>query len=800
MSNWILSSSVLILIMMFLRFILRGKISLRLQYALWLLVAVRLLIPINFGNTFLSLENYTQPMRFQSIEVQTELEAVQAEPVTNESEKIKVYDAVRPQKNEQETAAPEANKKISSNIIFDTATIKILQTVWILGILVVGFAFVASNLIFPYRIRKTRKKLRVPYAKIPVYVSDSIDTPCLFHIFHPTIYLTKNLKDDEKLLFHAVSHEMTHYYHKDLWWNVVRCVCIMIHWYNPLVWWAAVVSKRDCELACDEATIQRLGEKERLDYGKTLIKLTCQKQKDYFVVSTSMTAGRKSIKERIRLIAKKPKTTLIGGVFLILVLVIATGCTFTRGLGKEPDKEAVENPDVQTEPAMDDIEQSDTNFTPTFYEEPDKDSVCLAVMPDGISKAGGDYRYLIPENQIYWVSEYKEMKSIASGDGAWNEDEKSMGIWLVFHDEWTHVTDQGFIVNFDARVNKENALDFYQLCMEEATKNGMGNPIRPEEITELTSATLYYNDTYEVTDSTVLEELQKILSASKELRGGAGCPFTASMDLKLKNGKNLTIYLATDSCSVWLSDGVYYQYYGYTDDAALYDLFKEKGIQLNFSSNVEKIIAVTDSTLREGYKDAVLTYVDNSEVEWNYYSDNPWASESQRDELAQAAIKELYTLTGFQVEECVYTTDGRSRFIFGKSKENIRKSIAFYSRDFGYTLYGDSIPYMGFVNARRVHYSDVQQLDSPYNKAQYSGHAAIPTWFLEHSGVYQGQKITGYEAFNLNDTVYTHIKLFFDGGYYVVVMDEAIESVSEVMGPYYDEINESQSYTSGKTK
>ena len=93
---------------------------------------------------------------------------------------------------------------------------------------------------------------------------------------------------------------------------------------------------------------------------------------------------------------------------------------------------------------------------------------------------------------------------------------------------------------------------------------------------------------------------------------------------------------------------------------------------------------------------------------------------------------------------------------------------------------------MGFVNARKFHYSDVQQLDSPYGNKEYSGQGAIPMWFLEHSGVYQGEEITGFDAFNLDDTVFTHIKLFFDGGYYVVVMDEKIKSFHEAMGPYYE--------------
>ena len=201
-------------------------------------------------------------------------------------------------------------------------------------------------------------------------------------------------------------------------------------------------------------------------------------------------------------------------------------------------------------------------------------------------------------------------------------------------------------------------------------------------------------------------------------------------------------------------------------------------------SNADYLINIAEKNVRDGYKQATLIFVDNAEVGWNFYNENPWESNAERDALAQAALKELYTLTGYQVDECTYTTDGRSRFVFGKSAENIKKCIAFYSRDYGFTLCGDSIPYMGYVNARRAHYSDVQQLDSPYEKEEYTGQAAIPMWFLEHSGVYRGETITGFDAINLDDTVYTHIKLNFDGGYYLVVMDEKIEAVHEVSGPY----------------
>ena len=57
MTQWIITSSILIAVVAALRFLLRGRISLRLQYALWALVLLRLLIPVSFGSTAFSVMN-----------------------------------------------------------------------------------------------------------------------------------------------------------------------------------------------------------------------------------------------------------------------------------------------------------------------------------------------------------------------------------------------------------------------------------------------------------------------------------------------------------------------------------------------------------------------------------------------------------------------------------------------------------------------------------------------------------------------------------------------------------------------
>ncbi len=51
MIKWIVTSSILIAVIIALRYFLRGKISLQLQYALWGLVLLRLLIPCSIGSS-----------------------------------------------------------------------------------------------------------------------------------------------------------------------------------------------------------------------------------------------------------------------------------------------------------------------------------------------------------------------------------------------------------------------------------------------------------------------------------------------------------------------------------------------------------------------------------------------------------------------------------------------------------------------------------------------------------------------------------------------------------------------------
>ena len=339
MMQWIVSSSILILVMAGLRFLLGNKTRLSLRYALWALVLVRLLVPFQFGSSSISVQNPVEKAPVvQQIQLADKVEHFvyhvdgtatgyyQWEPQWNHSE-----DSGKAEPVEQEFTTQQAQTlTLMKDVLKITKTW--LKRVWVAGMAVTGSIFLLSNLRFARRLRRSRRLLEKNV--LPVYVTEAVETPCLFGLFRPAIYLTRLVAEEPRHRQYAVAHELTHHQHGDGMWSALRCVCLILHWYNPLVWWAAAMSRADGELACDEKTITTIGEEHRAEYGRVLIDLTCRKRTDLLRAATMMTGSGKSLKERITLIAKKPKMAVYTLIAVLLVAVVAVGCTFTGG--KDP--------------------------------------------------------------------------------------------------------------------------------------------------------------------------------------------------------------------------------------------------------------------------------------------------------------------------------------------------------------------------------------------------------------------------------------------------------------------------------
>lgn len=399
MLEWIISSSVLIAVVIALRLILKGKISLRLQYALWALVLVRLLLPVSIGNSAISVMNPVEQSQVYQNATEPEVDLPEITPpvtvIPDPSYGENTSPIVIPNTNpstgntgtaeppehivqpEQNTPLPETPPTQEApgpqpDSSFDLQSL--LRTTWLVGSVLLGVWFLSANLLFFAKLRKNRAALPTT-CKLPVYVCTCIDTPCLFGLFRPAVYLTEDVAADERTMRHAVEHELTHYRHRDHIWAALRCVCLAVHWYNPLVWCAAILSKNDAELSCDESTIRRLGEGERAEYGRTLLRLTCEKRTAIMTTATTMTGSGKMIKERIALIVKKPKMALYTLIAVVVIAAIAIVCTFTGAQDKpgnhdDPADNITEgNSDSEDSGNHEDNSDSENNDEPEISED-----------------------------------------------------------------------------------------------------------------------------------------------------------------------------------------------------------------------------------------------------------------------------------------------------------------------------------------------------------------------------------------------------------------------------------------------
>ncbi|BBI30972.1 M56 family metallopeptidase [Cohnella abietis] len=336
----IVTSSVLIVMIIVLRRFLMGRISLRLQYALWVLVAIRLLLPFSLLSSPVSVMNAMSHKLEQSV-------ANPYPPLVDRPDSIYMYTehSTRDTVNSSEGIGKPDSNAAASYIKSDLMK-NLLHLFWFIGFSFVVLCLIVANISFYLRLKKQAIPVKVDDCPLPVYLAQNLPSPCLYGIFKPAIYVTAESLESKERLRHILAHELTHYAHKDHLWSFVRGICIAIHWFNPLVWAAAVLSRRDCELACDEGTLLRLGEDSRVEYGRTLIGMmtTQGSPMDLLRGATTMTSGKSSIRERIILIAQKPKMKTVTLITVLLIATIIATCTFTGAVSRSSMNKAINLP------------------------------------------------------------------------------------------------------------------------------------------------------------------------------------------------------------------------------------------------------------------------------------------------------------------------------------------------------------------------------------------------------------------------------------------------------------------------
>jgi bla regulator protein BlaR1 len=173
------------------------------------------------------------------------------------------------------------------------------------------------------------------YGGILTFVSHIVEGPLALGLVEPKIFVpsdfSRRYSPSERRL--AMEHELTHHRHRDIWWNVAALLVLALNWCNPIAWIAFRAFRTDQELACDAAVTARAGFEERCDYARALVKSSSRPG----LVAACPIGGAGELKRRLRMMrVHRASAGRSAGGFAALALVAATGAA-TAMLAAAPE-------------------------------------------------------------------------------------------------------------------------------------------------------------------------------------------------------------------------------------------------------------------------------------------------------------------------------------------------------------------------------------------------------------------------------------------------------------------------------
>lgn len=338
--------SILIVLLLLVKFVLKYKISARLHYLLWLIVIVSLLLPWTPQTSF-SLYNFSnlnmrQASSFNQSAIAFSPSAIDDTGLSSEEASY----PLAPIAEDQNLDKLFDNDKSPNSIAASPLIHKLLFFFWLIGIAIFTIATGLINIRFYHRIRgqsvidtklltafeEAKNKLNIK-VRIPLVQTRAITSPSLYGVFRPKVLIPISTleKFSEEQLDYVFVHELIHFKRKDMAVNWLTQGLLIIHWFNPLLWYAFFKLREDQEIACDSITLEQIGSNYAMEYAYTLIKLAESNTGRPRIVSlASLTGSTSQIRRRITMIKDFHKIPLRWALFAVGVVVALSFVTMTN--------------------------------------------------------------------------------------------------------------------------------------------------------------------------------------------------------------------------------------------------------------------------------------------------------------------------------------------------------------------------------------------------------------------------------------------------------------------------------------
>lgn len=282
------------------------------SYMLWIILGIRLVCPFSFSSA-VSIFNVLMPDK-PAIET-GQMEYIPSDIGYAENPTVTIsVPAVNDAVNDYLPPAQPYNSVNPMQIIMLIASL-----IWVVGMAVMVVWSVVSWL-------SVKKRVRGAEEKDGYSISPNIETPFVFGIKKPRIYLPDGISDEDK--HYILAHENTHIRRGDHIVKIIAMAALCIHWFNPLVWISYRLMTKDMELSCDEKALDSFEENVKKAYANALLNISVKQNK--LTLGGVLSFGESDIKSRIKgvLAAKKPKSIVT--IIAVIALITAAVCLLTN--------------------------------------------------------------------------------------------------------------------------------------------------------------------------------------------------------------------------------------------------------------------------------------------------------------------------------------------------------------------------------------------------------------------------------------------------------------------------------------
>ena len=329
------SGALLLLLILGLKPLYKNKFSKRWQYYIWIVVALRFLLPFTPDTTIVG----SLFEKFDKAAITNEIPTSPNVPVpagtgNNKAEPIQTN-------REITTAAMREpfNKYVCLFFIWSALALvlfvrKITVYQGFIQYIKAGNKEVSDIKILNL-LSDCEEKLNIK-TRVELSCNPLIASPMLIGFFRPRIILPVGEWEDKELSYIFV-HELIHYKQRDMFYKWLIQIVVCVHWFNPFVYLLEKEVNKSCELSCDEKVISVLDDTARREYGDILISfLKSNNLYKSSLASVTLTEGAEQLKERLGAIMKfRKKSKAIIAITAIFTAAVCV-CFFVTGAYAAP--------------------------------------------------------------------------------------------------------------------------------------------------------------------------------------------------------------------------------------------------------------------------------------------------------------------------------------------------------------------------------------------------------------------------------------------------------------------------------